>query len=266
MSILFAAAKLFAAGTMQNDNRQYILRLWIAPMILCLMLGALFVAALISGDVTRMVPAIVGLVFATALIVGARWYKKRRLARMLQSADPRPFLYSFAKSARQGPSGAQMAAANTATVLALYGYDDEAERALESVSWSNSVPLIQAQRTAARAVIAYAKGLPAEGLDHAVAAMAEASLDAAVPGARMSELALRTYRNVGMALCDRSNDRIVEELREAHARLPLLGQILAAWGLAVSAEKRGDPIEYETMRSFIERHAPYVICARNRHP
>lgn len=240
-----------------NDNRRFLARLWIPVILVVAFVGALMIGALTSRDVTRTIPAVVGLVVAAVVIAGSRTLQKRRIARMLLAPDPTHLLRSFAESARRVSHGPLLAAANAATVLALYGRYRDADDALNSVSWRDVPPLIRAQASAARAVIAYAQGSIADGLDYAVLASQEAAVDAAVPGAATAALAFRTYRNLGLALSARATDTTAEELRNAMARLPLVGQILAAWGLAVIARSSGDLDELSRMQLFIEQRAPY---------
>jgi hypothetical protein len=240
------------------DNRRYLLRLWVPVIIGVAVLALLLVPALTSGDVERNVPAIVGIVSAAAILIGSRWWSKRRLGRMLHAADPRPFLRSFAAAAKRIPHGSLLASANAATVLALYGHVGEAEQTLNAVSWQSVPPLVHAQESAARAVLAYVGGSVDEGLDYAVAATQQASVNSAFPGAQTSELAFRTYRNLGMALSGRATGTTAEELRTALARLPLLGQVLAAWGLALIARNNGQDAELQAMRSFVATRAPHL--------
>lgn len=242
----------------KRNNRQYVLRLWIPALLLCGFVGTLIIAALTSGDRARSVPVLIGVPFAVVLIVGIRWWQKRRIGRMFQAADPGPALRSFEASLRRMPHGAQFAAAHSGTILALYGRVEEAERAVDSVSWRDVPPLIQAQESVARATIAYVQSSIAEGLDHAVAGLQLASLDLAVPGAQTSELAFRTYRNLGLALSGRATATTAEELRTARTQLPLMGQILAAWGLAVIARNDGDLTELRAMQQFIQQRGPHL--------
>jgi hypothetical protein len=241
----------------EDDNRQYLLGLWRPVLAACALLGIAVFAALSTGEAAQTIPILLAIAFTVAMFLWIRWYQKRRVARMLQAADPSSFLRSFAGSMRRIPHGSLFAAANAATILAFYGRFDEAERTLASNSWQGVPPFVQAQESAARAVIAYARGSLVEGLDHAVAATHQASLNVAAPGVEKSELAFRMYRNLGLALSGRATDSTPGELRTAHGELPLLGQIMAAWGLARIAKSRGDAAEYRAMKAFIEKHAPY---------
>lgn len=244
-------------STSRNDNQRYLLRLWLPALAISGFVGILLVAALASGDPSRIVPAAFGIAFTALMFVSIRRYQKRRITLMLQTPDPTPFLRSFASSLRRMPNGAHFAAANSATVLALYGRFEEAKRALESASWAGAPPLVQAQESVARAAIAYAYGSITEGLDYAVAATQQASLVRIAPGAARSELAFRTYRNLGLALAGRATDSTCQELRSAFEQLPILGQVAAAWGLAIIAKNNGNETELQAMQAFIKRQAPY---------
>jgi hypothetical protein len=144
----------------------------------------------------------------------------------------------------------------------LYGRFDDAEDSLRSVSWSDVPPFIQAQESAARAAIAYARGAYEDGLGYAVTATQQGMIETRAPGVAMSELAFRTYRNLGLALAGRATSTTADELRTAMTRLPVLGQILAAWGLAMIAKSSGAGDELRAMQEFIERHAPHLAPVR----
>jgi len=244
-------------STSRAGNRRYLFQVWLPAIAVCAVVGTALIAALSSGERDRIIPAAGAIAFAVVVAAAIFWYQKNRMARMLQTADPVPFLRSFAASMSRIEHGALYAAAHCATILALYGRFDEAERALQSLLWRGVPPLVQAQCSAAHAVIAYARGSLTEGLDYAVDASEKASVDAAFPGAETSALALRTHRNLGLALSGRATDTTADELRAALARLPLLGQILAAWGLTMVAKRSGDVTKFQEMRAFIERQAPH---------
>lgn len=248
-------------STEQGDNRRYLLRLWIPALVGCAVVGTLLLLTLTSGDAARSIPAAIAVAFTVGMFFGTRWRQKRRIAQMLQTPDPDRFLSSFAKSMKRIPHGSLMAAANSATVLALYGRFEQAEGALSAESWDAAPPLIQAQESAARAVVAYARGTITEGLDYAVAASQQAALNLSAPGARTSDLAYRTYRNLGLALAGRATDTTTQELRTALAQLPLLGQVLAAWGLALIAKSTGASTELREMQAFLKKNAPYFVSS-----
>jgi hypothetical protein len=240
-----------------NNNRRFLLRRWIPTLALCLIAGSFLVAGLTSGNLEQYSPTAAALLFAIVLIVSIRWYKKRQLARALQSPDPTEYLRSTAKSLRRLPHGSQIAVATSTTFLALYGRFAEAERSLASVTWSDLPPLIEAQAAIARAAIAYAKGDLDAGLEFTETAVKQGSVDSRFPGAKTSDLAFRTWFNLGLALSGKSSEGTVQELRDARLRLPLLGQINAAWGLAVIAKRNGSPAEHEKLVQFIKSTAPH---------
>lgn len=243
---------------MSSENNRFLLRLWIPVIAITAVVGTLFIAALTSGDLGRSLPAAIGITLAAVIITVTRWMQKRRIGRMFHAADPIPFLRSFEKQVGRIPHGAYFAAANSATILALYGRFAEAERALDSVAWDDVPPLIQAQGTVARAAIAYARGELTEGLDHAVTATQQGSVDPRAPGAKSSELGFRTWRNLGLALTGRATSTTEEELRTALARMTIVGQIIAAWGLARIAKHNGAAEDLQAMRSFLEKRAPHL--------
>jgi hypothetical protein len=244
-------------ATPQTENRTSLL-LWIPALGLSVAMGGLLSAALSSGETSRALPAAFGLFMAALVFSSARWLQKRRFARALRSADPSSFLRSFAHSLRRIPHGSLLAAAQSASILPLYGRFEEAEQALAAVSDRDAPPLIQAQLRVARAILAYARGEVTEGLDHAVVATQLASVSSRFPGAQGGEMAFRTCRNLGLVLLGRGTEATEQELRTALERLPLLSQIEAAWGLAILAKRHGDLSQLQAMRAFVESRAPHL--------
>lgn len=240
-----------------KDNRTYLIRLWIPALLGIGFVGFLTIAALTSGEPARMLAPAFGIVVAALLFGTQRWRIKRRFTRGLRSEDPTAFLRWFASTTRRVPHGAYFTAAQSATIFALYGRFDDAEKSLASVSWDGVPPLIEAQASAARAILAYARGEISDGLDHAVAATLQGSVESTFPGAATSELAFRTIRNVGLALAGRATATTEQELRTAFTTLPLLGRINAAWGLAAIAKKEGANEEHASMIAFIRQNAPH---------
>jgi hypothetical protein len=191
------------------------------------------------------------------MLVVLRRAQTRKIAKMLQLPQPDGMLDALAASVRKLPNGDVFMAANSATILAFYGRFEDAERVLSTVSRAAVPPIVQSQESAARAAIAFARGDVSEGLDHSIAARAEAEMDVTVPGSATSTMALRTYRNLGMALAGRDSDATADELREAFTKLPLVGQIIAAWGLAVIHRRKGDVDQHLAMVRFVETRAPH---------
>ena len=238
-------------------NFRYIARLWLPALLFGVFLIIILGAALTSGDPSRYIPAIFGIVAAAVMLISIRGIQRRKITRMLQSPDPKPMLESFRSSMRRIPNGALFGAANSATIFAFYGRFEEAEDSLNSVTWEGVPPFVHAQRSVARAAIAYAKDHVAEGMDNSIAAITEASIAAAVPGSKTSDLAFRTYRNLGLALSGGDSDTTSRELLDAFGKLPLIGKIVAAWALAVISRRNGDVKQFEMMRTFVHARAPH---------
>src|SRR5258707_220117 len=81
-------------STPQDENRSYLLRLWIPALVLGGLIGVLILAALTSGEPTRTVPIAVGVVITVIMFISTRSRKKRQIARMLQVPAPDWFVRS----------------------------------------------------------------------------------------------------------------------------------------------------------------------------
>jgi hypothetical protein len=243
--------------TSRSSNQRFILRLWIPALLVSFIVGALLLSALTSGQPARYLSASIGLTAVVVFVLVIRSMSARRIARMLASPDPDKLLASMARSMNRVPHGSLFAASSSAIVLALHDRVDDAERELDSQSWTAVPDLVLAQQTGARAVIAYASGNVAAGLHHASDALEQSLVASHAPGAKTSKLGFQTYRNLGLALSGKLDEESHGQLRTAFQGLPLIGRVLAAWGLAANAKRHGSATEYDTMRAFVSSHAPH---------
>jgi hypothetical protein len=246
----------FGMSSPGDRNRRYLLTLWAPVLLVGIALAIVVPRSLRSGKPEDAVPvAAVGVAFG--IVLYQRTATKRNVATALLSPEPKAFCDLANRNVGAVPHGVQLAAANVARINALYGRFDEAESALSSVSWDDCPPILLAQRSVARAVLAYARGDLGEGRTHSVRAIEEAEAPELAPGATKSAMAFRMHRNLGLALEGRANDTTEDELEVAHRDLPLLGQILAAWGLAALAKTHGRTARLRELRAFLEATAPH---------
>ncbi len=239
-----------------DRNGRYLLTLWAPVLLLGIVLVIVVPRSLRSRKPEDAVPvAAVGIAFG--IVLYQRAATKRNVATALRSPDPNAFCDLANRNVGAMPHGAQLAAANVARINALYGRFEEAESALSSVSWDDCPPIILAQQSLARAVLAYARGDLGAGRTHSVRAIEEGEVPDLAPGATKSAMAFRMHRNLGLALEGRATDTTEEELEAAHRDLPLLGQILAAWGLAALANTHGKTARLRELRAFLEATAPH---------
>lgn len=241
----------------RDRNERLLLTLW-GPVIAATALGIVAFAMQApskDGNEIYLVGPL-GVAVAFGFVFVTRTLLKRKVAAALRSPTPEAFR-SVAYSNRAGPYGIQLSAANVANVCALYGRVDEAEAALASVSWDECPPIVLANRSAARALMAYARGELGEGRVHAIRATEEGEVPSAAPGGKTSAIAFRTHVDLGRALEGRATAATVKDLEEARATLPLLGQIVAEWALGAAARDRGDEARLAIARAFVVEHAPY---------
>ena len=99
-------------STSRAGNRRYLFQVWLPAIAVCAVVGTALIAALSSGERDRIIPAAGAIAFAVVVAAAIFWYQKNRMARMLQTADPVPFLRSFAASMSRIEHGALYAAAH----------------------------------------------------------------------------------------------------------------------------------------------------------
>lgn len=241
----------------RDTNRRLLLLLW-APLAVIVAGWIVHFARLAEGgeigtlfSSVLLVPAVVG------LMLYVRRKKEKQLAVALLAPTPAAFRELAFGNGGTIPYGLQMATANVATVTALYGDVEEADRSLRSISWDGCPPMVDAQRSVARAVIAYARGDYGGGRSHAIRAAMEADVPEGFPGASTSALAVRMHEALGRALSGTMNDESRRVLELAREKLPLLGKVLAAWGLAAIAKREENEAHLAEQVTFLRAHAPH---------
>jgi len=213
--------------------------------------------ASLSGQPGKILPLLLAVAIAAGLFVIVRLVQKRKFAQMLRQPEPTAIVQYYLTRLSRMPHGTCIAAAASAVALALYGRTTEAGEALASVSWEGVPPFIGAQRLHALAIVLFAEGQSTSGLEAAESAVSQAAVSPQMPGAQRSSLAFQTHRNLGLVLCGKHSPETAQQLRQAMAKLPLLGKVIAAWGLAVLAKRQGSDALASDLRGFVTSHAPH---------
>lgn len=239
----------------KEQNERYLLKLWL-PVLAFVALVVVNIPNMNASSVGPL--ALVGA--AVAGSVGFVVYRRRKVQAQVAAALKEPTVVAFRALvfAHVSPHyGLHMAHASLATVHALYGDVEEAERSLGAVSWDDCPPIVLAQRFTARAVISYVRGDYGQGRSYAIHAAEEGEAPSAAPGAKTSAIAFRTHVDLGRALEGRATETTVRDLEEAKTTLPILGRILAEWGLGAAAKSRGDHERLATARAYMVANAPH---------
>jgi hypothetical protein len=172
---------------------------------------------------------------------------------------------SFRKASALPDMDAQRAH-SVAVAYALYGFRDDAMRALASVNWGKRAPLIQATGLVAEALTQLlCDGDAAGALERCTKARALGSVSKAVPGAAQSERFFRACIALCEVLAKVGSDESVRALEAgAASRIAPVMRVLASFGLAVAMEQRGDVERARAMRSFLLGVAPHCESLHRR--
>lgn len=241
-----------------QSNRRFVLRLWLFAGGGVAFVVTLMVTVVLTADDFTVWLAAAFLPTLAVLIFGLRWWGARRFEKALQQPRPTAFLRFVQQGASAAvPHAAQMAAGQSALVSVLYGEVEQAERFLDSVTWNAAPAIVEAQASAARALIAYVRGDAREGLGWAGKAREEARVGSGLPGGAATERAFNVYVALGTVLYQEETEETIQDLTDGFERLPLLPRVVAAWGLALVAAQRGDRARFEELRGFIATRTPH---------
>ena len=241
----------------KTANQKFLMKLWLPGIVVALIIVASVLGGVTRGDTSPLVFTLEGVILAVVLHFGIKHFQGRRFAKLLRQDSPGKLSEYFARILRRAPHGRHYAAAQSAVVTALYGDVASADEHLASVDWKGLPPMVRAQETLAQAIIMYSKGeyLPGENLSRL--AQSQAEIPKGNPGAKTAELAFLNHINLGMILAGSDTPDSRDVLRTAFEKLPLLGKILAAWGLAVAANRAGDSAGFKRMTDFVAENAPH---------
>lgn len=206
------------------------------------------------------------IVFAVAMMFGIRWWTADKVRRLLQADSAATFI-AYYRRALLGrvmiPNGEAMYAHSAAVVHLIYGDFPAARACLHSVNWAGRMPLIEGMGLSGEALLCYFDTRDYEkGLEFAQAAQKLAQTAEVLPGAKTSAAAFASYVEIGEILCRRATPETLASLRERSKRLPLMGKILVAWGLAIGYRDAGNPAQFEVMRNYLRLTAPHCRALR----
>jgi hypothetical protein len=257
----------------RRENDRSLLRRWI---VVGLVAGPLVIAIGIQigagrgGDARGWI-FLAALAAIVPLLVIAKRGAERALRRGLQSADPTTLIDWYARVARRTPTLRADLEVAAATAAALYERFDLAGARLAAVDWELHPPHARAGAALARALICHGRGDHREALRLARIARALADVDPRFPGAATSARAVAVHVAIAEVFAGVASAQTAAALGEGRARLPLLGQLLAAWGLCALAAAPGDAAaqapaadEVTALEAFIAAQAPHCGLLRRR--
>jgi hypothetical protein len=241
-----------------TTNKRFLLTVWAVTGLVVAIVAIQFAAEFSSGQVWT--PLLI-LVFAVTMVfVTLSRAGDRKIRRLLQSDSPEPLTIFYRQTIRPGliPNSDALLAHATALAYVLYADYDSARSVLNGADWDRCPPLIRASRGTIEALLCYFESREyVRGLDFAAAAQELAATPTYFPGARKAAAAYESYVEIGQVLCRQYTDATVTSLEAKMAVLPILGQILVAWGLAIAHRQRGESAPAEIKLAFIHDVAPF---------
>jgi hypothetical protein len=116
-----------------TSNTKYLLRWWIAPVLLGPLMVFGMAKAVVRGEYV-MPAAVAVVVFALFLLM---WRSKQQALRFFQDTTPNRAVEHYHRTMPRAPNGEAMAAYMCGLVLSLYGEYDEARSELSRVTWTS---------------------------------------------------------------------------------------------------------------------------------
>lgn len=200
---------------------------------------------------------VVVLAVITGLLGILKW-QQRTQARLLQQPSLDAVLQHYKRAMTRVPQSEPMLAYASALAAVYYGDFDRAEQIMGSVKWEGRGRIYEAWPLYVEALVlfwrekAYQRGL-------AVARRAQtfAEVGGAWPGAATSRLAYGILVAVGEVLAAEGVPRTIETLENGRRRLPLMGKLLATWGLAAHHASGGAHEKASRALTWVRTVAPY---------
>jgi hypothetical protein len=183
---------------------------------------------------------------------------KSGLARLLQQPSLDPFDAFYDEAIGNVPDSHYFITGSKGVIAALYGEFDLAGQAYNMHVWSKGSAAVQAQGEQIRILIDYlhTKNYYA-GHQRAIRSQQTSTVSKLLPGAQIGNSALSSQVLIGEILQGNATDEVMTTLQADYRKLPLLGKLIAAWGLAKGHTLRGEIDKAQAYLAFIEKSAPH---------
>lgn len=241
----------------KRQNTWYLLRQWILPLILGVILVIALGWRLLQGDYW----IIISIIAITGTVVGWVLYSSiTQVGKLLQAPAPQPLLAYYDR--RLGKAMIAERDANLsfskALVYTLYGDFESAKTEVDKVNWKQKPPLVQAQKTLLEALWAYLEQNDFQrGLVLAQEAQKMAEVSSTFPGASISLSAYDAVIEIGQVLSGNPEPEVVSSLETRVKRFPVVIKILVVWGLEGYYRQSAHGEQAARMRELLTKLGPY---------
>lgn len=227
---------------------------WALVAVLSTMLLLGLGASARRADVAALVVTVVVAGFAALLLV----WRRRAFARLLKQPSLDLILKHYQKTMARMPQSEIMLAYTSAVAAVYYGEFARAEQLIGSVKWEGRGPFYEAWPLSLEALVLFWRDKAYQrGLSLARRAQELADIGGVLPGARTSRLAHATLVAVGEVLAGEGGPQTMEALQAGRKRLPLMGRLLATWGLAASFAEAGAQAKAAEALAELRAAAPH---------
>jgi hypothetical protein len=193
-----------------------------------------------------------------AVLVGTHVLQRRAQARLLLQPSLDAVLQYYQKALGRAPQAEAALAYTSALAAAYYGDFTRAEQLVGSVKWEGRGRVYEAWPLHIDALLLFWRDKQyRRGLAVARRAQELADVGSSLPGAGTSRLAYATLVAVGEVLVNEPTSETVNILDRARQKLPLMGGLLATWGLAVHHARLGSALAADQALAQNRSAAPY---------
>lgn len=244
----------------QQQNRRFLVRLWILPVLAVLVMVPLMAWSAWNGNAGPIASGV--LIASIVLLLSWRRAGDARLRKLLQSPNSEPLVHFLRKhlSNPRIPHGDIMAASSLGNIHAFYGEYEQARALIDSVYWKRrqAPPLMQAQILTVEALLMYLEERDfVRGTALAREARDLGQVPDATPGAARTQRAFDAYVEIGEMLSGNHSPEVIDSLRAKLVKAPTLLKILIAWALETAYTDLGraeDAAEMQQVRMQIAPH------------
>lgn len=246
----------------QQQNRRFLVRLWVLPILAVLVLVPLMAYAAWNGNAG---PVAFGLCLGGAVLLLTKWRTSdARLRKLLQSPNSEPLAGFFEKAFSRAriPHHDIMLVSTVGLAHALYGEYDQTRKLIDSVYWKRkqAPPLIQAQITYLEVLLLYLEERDfVRGTALAREARDLAQVPRNTPGAAKAQRAFDAYVEIGEVLSGNHSPEVMESLREKLTQVPTLLKITIAWALETAYRNLARADDAAEMHQLRMKLAPHCL-------
>ena len=241
-------------------NRTHLLKWWIPILAFGALLISGIILGLTGGALRKDSTPFIAVGVAIAVVTFTTLRARRKVVALFREPTPDRAIAYYHRTTIRIPNGEAMAAYLSAFAAVLYGQFDRARDELAAVNWDSLPPMYQAFEAYIRYLLATFEAKDySEAMRLAERIRELGSVAGKLPGAALGKKGAECNVAIAQFLLGGRSQELVNQLKDATAKLPGVLPALPAWSLAQYYRDVGDPSRAEQYAAKVRELLPHSI-------